>query len=118
MRTLSLIVLFLIMVISMSFASSQPEASAKAEPEALESTEDAGTDNEADKSLKTFIDKIEVYGKIAKPQTVFIIPGTDPRVDGIKIERRFFGDIFRKVEKSTLRKEWNKEQSKRDHLLW
>ena len=70
------------------------------------------------KAMKTFLDKIEIYGRIAKPQTVFIIPGADPRVDGIRIERRFFRDIFRNVEKSTLRKQKIKEQRNKDHLLW
>ena len=70
------------------------------------------------KSMKTFLEKIEIYGRIAKPQTVFIIPGADPRVDGIRIERRFFGNMFRKVEKSTLRKQKIKEQRTKDHILW
>ena len=70
------------------------------------------------KAMKIFLDKIEVYGRIAKPQTVFIIPGSDPRVNGIRIERRFFSDMFRKVEKSTLRKEKIKDLRNNDHLLW
>ncbi|MBD3288755.1 hypothetical protein GF337_08140 [candidate division KSB1 bacterium] len=70
------------------------------------------------KAMKVFLDKIEVYGRIAKPQTVFIIPGSDPRVNGIRIERRFFSDMFRKVEKSTLRKEKIKDLRNNDHLLW
>lgn len=73
---------------------------------------------DTNKKVKAFLDQIEVYGRIAKPQTVFIIPGTDPRVSGIKIEKRFFNDIFRQVEKSTLRKEIIKEQRNRDHILW
>ncbi|MEE4311195.1 MAG: hypothetical protein V2J62_04945 [candidate division KSB1 bacterium] len=81
---------------------------------------DTAPDNADDqnKAMKVFLNKIEIYGRIAKPQTVFIIPGTDPRVDGIDIERRFFNDIFRTVEKSTLRKEWIREQRKDDHILW
>jgi len=71
-----------------------------------------------DTAVKTFLDKIEIYGRIAKPQTVFIIPGADPRVDGIRIERRFFSDIFREVEKSTLRKEMIQDQQSKDHILW
>ena len=45
------------------------------------------------KTMNVFMKQIEIYGRIAKPQTVFIIPGSDPRVDGIRIERRFFRDI-------------------------
>ena len=34
-----------------------------------------------------------------KPQAVFIIPGKSPEIDDIRIERSFFSDIFRTVEK-------------------
>lgn len=70
------------------------------------------------RAMQVFVQQIEIYGRIAKPQTVFIIPGTDPRVDGIRIERRFFKDIFRNVEKSTLRKEKLKTQRNNDFILW
>lgn len=79
----------------------------------------AGDNNIRDnKAMKIFLDKIEIYGKVAKPQTVFIIPGSDPRVDGIRIERRFFSDIFRNVEISTLKKQKIKTQRNIDHILW
>ncbi len=74
-----------------------------------------GVDN---KTMNVFMKQVEIYGRIAKPQTVFIIPGTDPRVDGIRIERYFYRDIFRKVEKSTLRKEKVKTQRQKGHILW
>ena len=70
------------------------------------------------KAMKKFLTKIEIFGRISKPQTVFIIPGVDPQVDGIRIERRFFSDMFRKVEKSTLRKQRVKEIRSKDHILW
>ena len=70
------------------------------------------------KTMNVFMKQIEIYGRLAKPQTVFIIPGTDPRVDGIRIERYFYRDIFRTVEKSTLRKEKLKAQRQKDHILW
>ncbi|MFZ5515407.1 MAG: hypothetical protein ACOY90_02135 [Candidatus Zhuqueibacterota bacterium] len=68
--------------------------------------------------VKVFLKGIEVYGSIAKPQTVFIIPGTDPRVDGLLINRHFFSHIFRPVEKSTLRRDRIKQEKDRDHILW
>ena len=68
--------------------------------------------------VKTFLKGIEFYGSIAKPQTVFIIPGTDPRVDGLKINRHFFSHIFRPVEKSTLRRVRIKQGNNKDHILW
>ena len=72
----------------------------------------------SDKNVKMFLDQIEIYGQIAKPQTVFIIPGTDPRVDGLRIDRPFFSHIFRPVEKSTLRRVRIKQGKNKDHILW
>lgn len=50
-------------------------------------------------SSRMFLDKIEVLGTIAKPQALFIIPGRDPKVDGIEIDRSFFREVFRPIEK-------------------
>jgi len=52
-----------------------------------------------DHSVKLFLDKIEVEGKLEKPQAVFIIPGVNPEVEDFRIERSFFDDIFRPIEK-------------------
>lgn len=67
---------------------------------------------------KLWLKQLEIYGQIAKPQTVFIIPGTDPRVDGLKIDRHFFSHIFRPVEKSTLQRVQVKQGKDQDHILW
>ena len=50
-------------------------------------------------SSRLFMDKIEVLGTIAKPQALFILPGNDPKVDGIEIDRSFFREVFRPIEK-------------------
>jgi hypothetical protein len=55
--------------------------------------------DESGKNVRIFLDKVEVLGSIAKPQALFIIPGNDPKVDGIQIDRSFFREIFRPVEK-------------------
>ncbi len=55
--------------------------------------------SKAGEKARILLDKIEILGKIAKPQAIFIIPGSDPQVDGLKIDRSFFMDIFRPVEK-------------------
>lgn len=68
--------------------------------------------------VKIFLKGIEFYGSIAKPQTVFIIPGTDPSVDGLQINRHFFSHIFRPVERSTLRRVRMKQGKNKDHILW
>lgn len=48
---------------------------------------------------RVLLDKIDVIGSLAKPQAIFIIPGSDPKVDGISVDRSFFVEIFRPVEK-------------------
>lgn len=55
--------------------------------------------DEAAAASRIFMKNIEVLGTIAKPQALFIIPGRDPQVDGIEIDRSFFRDIFRPLEK-------------------
>ncbi len=49
-----------------------------------------------------FLQGFEIFGRVEKPQTVFIIPGQDPSVDDIIIKREFFKEIFRPVEKQTI----------------
>lgn len=71
-----------------------------------------------DDAVKMFLKEMVFYGQIAKPQAVFIIPGTDPRVDGLKIDRHFFSHIFRPVERSTLRNIRDKQENDKDHILW
>jgi len=54
----------------------------------------------SDGAIKMFLDKIDVLGRLEKPQAVFIVPGTNPEIDDIRIDRSFFNEIFRTVEKS------------------
>jgi len=49
-----------------------------------------------------FLETLEIFGRVEKPQTVFIIPGKDPKVDDIMVKREFFKEIFRVVEKPTI----------------
>jgi len=66
-------------------------------------------------NVRIFLDKIEVLGTVTKPQALFILPGNDPAVEGLKIERSFFKEIFRPVE----RKVFNKpSQPAREKLRW
>ncbi|MFQ5824267.1 MAG: hypothetical protein ACE5JB_09455 [bacterium] len=67
-------------------------------------------------SIKLLLDKIEILGHIEKPQTMFIIPGTDPTVDDIQIDRSFFKEIFRSIEKDDFPR--NIEKLGRQHILW
>lgn len=74
-----------------------------------------------DGAIRLFMDKIEVLGRLEKPQAVFIVPGNNPEVDDIRVDRAFFTEIFRPVEKSgrrgsrALRK---KEERRKDFIPW
>lgn len=48
---------------------------------------------------RILLENIDILGSLAKPQAIFIIPGSNPQVDGIQIDRSFFLEIFRPVEK-------------------
>jgi hypothetical protein len=100
-------------------AVEKPEAK-QPEPAKVQDDKKKQTDDKVipDENVKMFLNQIEIYGTIAKPQTVFIIPGTDPRVDGLRIDRHFFSHIFRPVEKSTLRRVQIKQGNDKDHILW
>jgi len=67
------------------------------------------------KSARVFLDRIEVFGTVAKPQALFILPGTDPTVDGLTIDRSFFKEIFRPVGWAEFKK---KSQPSRTRLRW
>jgi len=54
--------------------------------------------------VKIFLDKIEILGRIERPQTVFILPGKDPTVGDIQLDRSFFKEIFRFIEKEEYRR--------------
>jgi len=69
-------------------------------------------------AVKMFIKKVEIYGTIAKPQAIFIIQATDPKVEGLKINRHFFDHIFRNVEKSSIKRVRKKQAQNKDHIEW
>ncbi|MFQ5638548.1 MAG: hypothetical protein ACE5IR_11195 [bacterium] len=71
--------------------------------DSLQQQADAELRTSKDK-VKIFLDKIEILGRIEKPQTVFILPGKDPSVDDIHIDRSFFKEIFRTIEKDDFNK--------------
>lgn len=68
------------------------------------------------KDVKLFLDKIEILGRIDKPQAVFIVPGSDPEVEDIQIDRSFFKEIFRSVEKDDFPRTVVKEET--ELLIW
>ncbi|MCI0697580.1 hypothetical protein L0337_36940 [candidate division KSB1 bacterium] len=76
-----------------------PQPATATPPAAAADTLPAPAIDESGKNVRIFLDKVEVLGSIAKPQALFIIPGNDPKVDGIQIDRSFFREIFRSMEK-------------------
>jgi len=117
--------LFVMLILIGSFAvsaiASEKPLLSPLEPAEQQKKQDGKQSDEpriSDDAVKLFLKEMVFYGQIAKPQAVFIIPGTDPRVDGLKIDRHFFSHIFRPVEKSTLRNVRNKQQHDKDHILW
>lgn len=67
-------------------------------------------------AVKIFVNKIEVLGRLEKPQAVFIVPGSDPRVDDIGIDRSFFQEIFRPVERDAVRRTLSRHAL--DYIPW
>lgn len=86
-------------------------------PAASKPEEKNGETPVADDAIKLFLDKIEIMGELEKPQAVFIIPGVDPTIDDIKIDRSFFNEIFRSVEKLEKTRQIKKEETKDLHYL-
>ncbi len=69
--------------------------------------------------VKKFIQKqLTIYGRVAKPQAVFIVPGMDPKVDGLRIDRQFFDLIFRNVEKIKLKHRKRDVLKNKDYIQW
>ncbi len=73
-----------------------------------------------DGSIKLFLEKIQVTGQLEKPQAVFIIPGNNPEIDDIQIDRSFFKKIFRPVEKKgrIINKPAAKSKERHDYIPW
>lgn len=76
----------------------------KAQPDSIE-RKVASDLEKKQKDVKMFLDKIEILGRVEKPQTVFIVPGSDTEIGDIQIDRSFFEEIFRPIEKEALERE-------------
>jgi len=51
------------------------------------------------KTIKLFLDQIEVQGWIDRPQMVYVVPGINPEVDDILLDRSFLDEILRPLDK-------------------
>jgi hypothetical protein len=90
-----------------------PSVPSKAAGQDVDAIEPAISDTT--RNARVFLDKVEVLGTVAKPQALFILPGNDPTVDGLTIDRSFFKEIFRPVEWGGVGK--NKKRGK-TRLQW
>jgi hypothetical protein len=94
-------IIFLSTVLFCAVAFSQEKKSAAGDTTRIE--DDANLDKKGS-DVKMFMDKIEILGRIERPQTVFILPGKDPSADDIHLDRSFFKEIFRFIEKEDYRR--------------
>ena len=69
-----------------------------------------------DQEVRIFLDKIEVLGQIDRPQAVYVVLGSDPRVDDIGLDRSFFKEIFRPVDKASVQKAVTRRST--DYIPW
>jgi len=99
MKTVTLIFLFSVLFCAAAFG--QESKSTTRDSTRIE--DDANLDKKSS-DVKMFLDKIEILGRIERPQTVFILPGKDPSVDDIHLDRSFFKEIFRFIEKEEYRR--------------
>jgi hypothetical protein len=91
----------------------QPKSTRPALQDTVLLVEPAISDTTA--SARIFLDKIEVFGTVAKPQALFILPGSDPTIEGLNIDRSFFKEIFRPVQWDDFKKAVNPAREK---LQW
>ena len=106
------IFLFTIFLSSFAYSQAEPDTAKTPAPDAS---------NVQEENVKLFIDKIEVQGRLEKPQAVFILPGQTPTIDDIQIERSFMNEIFRPVEKRTTfetKHKPEKSKSRKDVIEW
>lgn len=70
-------------------------------------------------NVRLLLDKIEITGQLEKPQAVFIVPGSSPEIDDIEINRSFFEEIFRPIDKKgrVTTKISQQPQSERKNLI-
>ena len=55
--------------------------------------------------LKLMLDQIEIRGWIERPQTILVVPGVNPEVDGIGLDRSFVNEIMRPLDKDKFEKQ-------------
>jgi len=115
LASMACLALLLDLTPSSLFAQESPQKSLRSgSRDLLRGAKDTTAVNE--QRLKIFMEKIEILGRIEKPQAVYIVPGTDPKVEDFQINRSFFNEIFRSIDKDSFVKQIGERG--RDPLLW
>ncbi|OQX58891.1 hypothetical protein DRQ15_08235 [candidate division KSB1 bacterium] len=91
----SLIVLFLLISAGQSPVFSQQKKSKAS----VKSSPQQETGKLSPESVKILLDKIEVRGWIEKPQMVYVVPGINPKIDDIVLDRSFLDEIMKPIDK-------------------
>ena len=85
-------------------SATRPDTTTVAEPAVSDTTQ----------SARIFLEKIEVFGTVPKPQALFVLPGSDPTVIGMQIDRSFIREIFRPLQLEPL----HAVRRSRERLTW
>ncbi len=103
----SMIVLFVLLFLNNASAIAQTIIEEKKEQKAETEKKVKRT------NTKILLDKIDISGKIEKPQTAFIIQGQEQAVEDIHIDRSFFREMFREIERENMKKLSKRRRAKR-----
>lgn len=57
-----------------------------------------------EQNLRLLLDQIEIQGWLEKPQMVYVVPGLNPEIDDIILERSFINEILRPLRKDKFEK--------------
>lgn len=116
-----ILILMLTVTASLPVSAQEDKTSSQSSQEKTPPTQTIEEPDVDDRSIKLFLDKIEVEGKLEKPQAVFIIPGASPMIEDMHIERSFFDEIFRPVEKkgrAIIRPSAKPKTERKDVIPW
>lgn len=69
------------------------------------------------RSLKMLLEQIEIQGWVEKPQMVYVIPGLNPEIDDIILDRSFLIEILRPLRKDRFEKQ-KVSRRKRTVIPW
>jgi len=61
--------------------------------------------SKVNKRIKLLLRQIEVRGWIEKPQMVYVVPGVNPEIDDILLDRSFLDEILRPLDKEKFEKQ-------------